>query len=333
MKKQRWLVFGVGILISLAFLWFSLGALELDKVWDAIRTANYGWVIPGVLIYFVSVWVRSWRWAYLLRSSKRMTGTRLFPIMVIGYMGNDLFPFRLGELLRAYVLWRKEGVNLGTTFTTAVVERLFDGLTMVLFVIVGLALIPLDNALVHQAGTIGSVVFLTALVAFLLLASRPDLLRRLAEWFINRLIPVRFRPPLLKLIDGVIEGLQVFRSLGDVLGTFGLTVVVWLLELGKYWLVAQAFPALHLSYPAILLMGGSINLLTALPSLPGYVGTFETGVKILVELGADATAAGGYILVLHALLWLPVVLLGLVFFFREGMTLTDIRSVASSERA
>lgn len=327
---KRWIVLGLGTLISLAFLWWALGDLHLQSVWEGIRTANYGWVLPGLCVYFISVWVRAWRWAYLLRGSKRLSGNSLFSIITIGYMGNDIYPFRLGEVLRAYVLWRREAVNLGTTFTTAIVERLFDGLTMVLFVAVGLAFVPMTG-LLRRAATLGSLVFVGALVVFLALASQPALLRRWASAIITRLIPQRFQATLLGLVEGVVEGLAVFRSFKDVLVTFGFTLVVWLLETGKYWLVSQAF-ALHLNYPTILLMGGAVNLLTALPSLPGYVGIFETGIDILVWTGAVETVAASYVLVLHALLWLPVVLLGLFFFAREGLTWADVRNVARGEK-
>jgi len=328
-NNKRWGVFGLGAMLSLVFLWLALRNLHIAEVWHGIRTANYGWVLPGVAIYFLSVWVRAWRWAYLLRASKPISGNSLFSVITIGYMGNDIFPFRLGEVLRAYILWKREQVNFGTTFTTALAERLFDGLTMVLFVLIGLLFVPL-TALVQQLVIVASVVFVLALIAFLLLAAQPRLLQQLATWFIARLIPPRFRPVVQSLVAGVIAGLEVFRSLRDVLITFGFTLVVWLLETGKYWFVSQAF-GLHLTYPVILLMGGAVNLLTALPSLPGYVGTFELGITILTSIGVAAGPAGSYVLVLHALLWFPVVAVALVFFAREGLSWTEVK-VAVGER-
>ncbi len=329
-NKRRWLVFGLGVVLSLTFLTLALRDLHLGEVWDAMRRAQYGWVVPGLAVYFLSVYVRSWRWAYLLRAAKPLRAARLFPITVIGYMGNDIFPFRLGEVLRAYVLWRKEGVNFGTTFTTAIAERLFDGLTMLLFVVVGLLFIPL-SALLRPLVVVAGAVFVTALLLFLGLASRPALLRSVAQRLIGILIPQRLRPPLLGLVEGVITGLAVFRNGLDVLVTFVLTLLVWLLEVGKYWLVSQAF-ALHLSFPAIMLMSGTVNLLTALPSLPGYVGTFELGIKVLQAIGVPANAAGSYILVLHALLWFPIVALGLVFFLREGLSWSEVQTAAQLEK-
>ncbi|HHS97254.1 MAG TPA: flippase-like domain-containing protein [Chloroflexi bacterium] len=327
--KRRWPLLLLGLAISLFFLWYALRDLHLGEIAAALREARYAWLLPGVAVYFISVWFRSWRWGFLLRASKRISANRLYPVVVIGYMGNDILPFRLGEALRAYVLWRKEGVNIGTTLTTAVLERLFDGLTLVLFVLFGLLFIPL-SAFLNRLVTIASVAFFGALAFFLALAARPDLLRRLAHSLIDRLVPARFRPPLLGFVEGIVDGLESLRSGRDVLVLFGITIWVWLLESLKYWLVSFAFD-LHLSYVDVMLMGGAINLLTALPSLPGYIGTFELGIKILQGIGAPAAPAGSYILVLHAILLLPVTLLGLVFMGIEGVRWAEVRELAGEQ--
>jgi uncharacterized protein (TIRG00374 family) len=321
--RRRWFIIVIGLVVSLGFLWYALRDLHLGEVWTALQGANYWWLVPGVAVYFISVWFRAWRWGFLLRGSKTVSANRLFPVVVIGYMGNDILPFRLGEVLRAYVLWRKEGINVGTTLTTAVLERLFDGLTMVLFVLFGLLFVPL-SAFLSQLVTVASAVFFGALVVFLFLAAQPDLLRRVAHALIGRLVPARFRPPLLGLVEGIVAGLESLRSGRDVLVLFGVTLWVWTLETAKYWLVSFAFADLHLPYVAILLMGGAVNLLTALPSLPGYIGTFELGIKILEGIGAPSAAAGSYILVLHAILLLPVTLLGLAFMAMEGVQWTEV---------
>ncbi len=321
--KRRWPILAVGLVISIALLWYSLGDLHLPQVWAALREANYWWLVPGVAIYFTSVWFRAYRWGFLLRGSKPVSANRLYPIVVIGYMGNDILPFRLGEALRAYILWRKEGINVGATLTTAVLERLFDGLTMVLFVLFGLLFVPLSDFL-SRLVIIASLVFCGALVLFLFLAARPSVLRRVAHLLILRLLPARFRPALLGFVEGVVAGLESLRSGRDVLILFGVTLWVWILETAKYWLVSLAFPGLHLPYVGVVLMGGAVNLLTALPSLPGYVGTFELGIKILEGIGAPAAPAGSYILVLHAILWLPVTLLGLVFMALEQVQWSEV---------
>ncbi len=329
---RRWLALVLGLVVSGGLLWYSLRDLHIEEVAAALREANYWWLVPGVVVYFVSVWFRAYRWGFLLRGSKRLPANRLFPVVVIGYMGNDILPFRLGEVLRAYVLWRKEGINVGATFTTAVLERLFDGLTMVLFVLFGLLFVPLSDFL-SRLVTVASGVFFGALLAFLFLAARPDLLRRVARFFIERLSPPRFRPPLVELVEGVVAGLAGLRRGRDVLVLFGVTLWVWILETAKYWLVSFAFPDLNLRYAGIVLMGGAVNLLTALPALPGYIGTFEVGIKILEGIGAPSAPAGSYILVLHAILLLPVTLLGLLFMAREGVRWAEVTSLGSSSKS
>ncbi|MBC7226023.1 MAG: flippase-like domain-containing protein [Thermoflexales bacterium] len=329
MTKRRWPLLLIGFILSVFFLWFAFRDLHLGEVWDALKTARYIWLIPGVTVYFISVWFRSWRWKFLLRGSKSVPTARLFPVVVIGYMGNDILPFRLGEVLRAYVLWRKEGVHIGTTLTTAILERLFDGLTLVCFVLFGLLFLPL-SAFLGRLVAIASGVFFGALAVFLVLAAHPDRLRRMAHWVLERFVPPRIRSPLLNFLEGVIAGLEGLRSARDVLTLFGITVWVWLLEALKYWLVSFAFD-LHLGYIGVMVMGGAVNLLTALPSLPGYIGTFEVGIKILQGMGAPAALAGSYILVLHAILLIPVTLLGLIFMAVEGVHWTEVSEAARGD--
>jgi hypothetical protein len=178
---------------------------------------------------------------------------------------------------------------------------------------------------------IAGAVFIGALVVFLFLAARPNLLQRIAHAVIGAVVPERFREPLVDLVGGVIDGLECLRSERDVLVVFGVTLWVWILETVKYWLVSFAFD-LQLPYVGIILMGGVVNLLTALPSLPGYIGTFEAGgIKVLEIIGAAPGPAGSYVLVLHAILLIPVTLLGLVFMAREGVRWAEVWEVDRSE--
>ena len=97
---KRW-QFWIGVVISLVFLYLALRGLKLENLGEAIRNANYWWLIPGVAIYFLAVWARAWRWHYLLRPVKIISTRAMFPIVAIGYMGNNIYPARAGELLRA----------------------------------------------------------------------------------------------------------------------------------------------------------------------------------------------------------------------------------------
>lgn len=333
---RRWQLW-LGIAISVLFVYLALNGLKLDKVWHYMQTAHYIWLIPSVAVYFVAVWARTWRWDYMLRPLKHIPLRRLFPVVVIGYMGNNVYPFRAGELLRSYVLRQREGVSIGASLATVIVERVFDGLVMLVFVFVALPFTPIpgDNGRIQSMVIIASIAFFAALIIFFALAALPNQFLRLAEWFSQRLLPARAASPLLDFLHRFLTGLESLRNFRNVLMIFLTSVVIWLLETVKYWFVMHAFD-FQVSFFALMLMNGVVNLATTLPSAPGYVGTFdEPGIEILKLYGIPADIAAAYTLVLHAALWLPITLLGAYYMLREGLGWADFGKavqVAHGER-
>lgn len=322
----------IGILISAVFLWFALRGLKLNEVWTDISQANYLWLLPSVAVYFLAVWVRTWRWDYMLRPLKQISLKRLFPVVVIGYMGNNIYPFRAGELLRSYVLRQRENVSISASLATVVVERVFDGLVMLIFVFVALPIAPIPSPLVRQTVIIASIAFFTALLLFLGLASMPHRAYQLTERVANRLLPTRFRSPLLNFTHKFLDGLLSLKSFRNVLMIFFTSILIWLLETVKYWFVMHAFD-FQVSFFALMLMNGIVNLATTLPSAPGYVGTFDApGIQVLTLYGVSHTVATAYTLVLHAALWLPVTLLGGFYMLQEGLSWADFGKALQSTK-
>ncbi|HEU4328763.1 MAG TPA: lysylphosphatidylglycerol synthase transmembrane domain-containing protein [Roseiflexaceae bacterium] len=309
--------FWIGVIVSVVFLAIAVNGLDLEHFWATVREANYWWLLPGVAVYFGAVWARTWRWHYMLRHIAAIPLRRLFPVVVIGYMGNNVYPARAGEVLRSYVLRRKEGVPISASLATVVLERLFDGLVMLLFVFVTLPFTPLPagfDALV----TVFSVLFLGALFVFLALAARPQRVGRIYAWFVDRLVPLRFRPGVHGLFDRFIVGLQSLRSPRELALIFLSSALIWLTETAKYWVVMHAFPGMDVPFTVLMLMTAVVNLATTLPSSPGYVGTFDVpGIAVLTAYGVPQALATGYTLVLHVALWLPITVLGALFMLFE----------------
>lgn len=316
------LIIGVGI--SAVFIWLALRGLHLPDVWVGLRSADYYWLIPSIAVYFMAVWARTWRWDYLLRPMKRIPLRRLFPIVVIGYMGNNVYPFRAGELLRSFLLRQQEDVSMSSSLATIVVERVFDGLVMLLFVFVALPFAPLPSDTIRLVVILGSVLFLGALLVFFAVAAVPERFLRVTEWFTSRLVPERFRAPILSFAQRFIVGLAALRSGRGLAMIFLTSVVIWLLETVKYWFVMHAFD-FTVSFFALMLMNGIVNLATTLPSAPGYIGTFDgPGIAVLSLYGVDPAIAAAYTLTLHAALWLPITLLGIYYMLRIELRWADI---------
>jgi uncharacterized protein (TIRG00374 family) len=311
------------------FLVIALRNLHLSEVWGVMRSAHYGWIVPGVAVYFFGVWARTWRWDYLLRPMKKIPLQRLFPVVVIGYMGNNVYPARAGELIRAYVLRRREGVSMGASLATIIVERVFDGLVMLIFVFIGLPFTPMP-AWLQTMVIAASLLFFGALALFMALAIKIEWAEAAYGWVIDRVVPERFRVSVRGFADRFMTGLHSLRSGRAVLMLFVTSIVIWLAETVKYWFVMHAF---NFSVPfwVLMLMNGIVNLATTIPSSPGYVGTFDApGIAILNLFGVDRTLAAGYTLVLHAALWLPITLLGFWFMTRESVSWQDFRQAEKS---
>jgi uncharacterized protein (TIRG00374 family) len=324
MKKWQ---FWLGVLISTFFLYFVVRKLDWGNFWLSLITANYWWILPGVAVYFVAVWARAWRWHYLLKPIKSISTRVMFPITCIGYMGNNIYPARAGEVLRAVILKRKEGVPISASLATVIVERIFDGVVMLAFVFVNLTkLAELTDVSVPIAkweisiqdlAIWGSVAFFGALIIFLLAAMFPKITARIGQWFIDRLLPNRIRE------RASIGGLESLRSPLNVLMVFVTSVIIWLLETVKYWFVMHAFN-FSVNFFTLMLMNGVVNLATTIPAAPGYLGTFDApGIAVLQADGINKAVATGYTLVLHLALWVPITLLGAYYLAREGIKWSD----------
>lgn len=328
---KRW-QFWLGVLISAACLYIVLKDMHLVEVWRSLKGAAYGWLVPGVVVYFFAVWARTWRWHYMLRPIKFVALGRLFPVVAIGYMGNNVYPARAGELIRAYVLKRKEGVSISASLATIIVERIFDGVIMLLFVFTSLPFTSLPLWL-HRVVLFGSLLFFGALGFFFMVASSPDRSQRLAEWFIERLLPGRFQKAARGFLGRFLEGLHCLRSGQDVLMIFFTSLVIWLAETVKYWFVMHGF-GFSVPFYVLMLMNGVVNLATTIPSSPGYVGTFDApGIRILEAFGVDYDLASAYTLVLHAALWFPITLLGAWYMWREQVSWREFELASKLRKA
>jgi len=321
---KRW-QFWLGVIISILFMYFALKNLHLADVWTTIKQAKFAWLIPGVAVYFLAVWARAWRWHYLLRPLKKIPTRTMFPIVAIGYMGNNIYPARAGEVLRAYVLKRREDVPVSASLATVIVERVFDGVVMLGFVFLNLPeLAGLNQSSgfignIRQLAIIGAVAFIGALAVFLLAAMYPQVTERVVNWLVERFVPARWQGKISPILTRFLSGLESLRSPKDALMVFITSTIIWLLETGKYWFVMHAFP-FEVSFFALMLMNGIVNLATTLPSAPGYVGTFDApGIALLSAYGVPGEVAAGYTLVLHVALWLPITVLGAYYFLREGL--------------
>ena len=334
---KRW-HFWVGLLISVLFLFIALRGLQIADVWEGIKSADFIWLFPGIIIYFIAVWIRAFRWHLFLRPIKIIPVNKIFPIVTIGYMGNNIYPARAGEILRAVVLKHQHKVPVSASLATIIIERVIDGVIMLGFIILNLSEITTLPGAGEFAETIrsvalwGSIIFISALSFFLLAAVFPERAKNILFLMIEKAIPKNWRGKAKSISQRFIIGLRSLSSPIDVIIIFFVSIVIWLLETGFYWFIMLAFP-FRVSFLTLMLMNGVLNLFTAIPSTPGYVGTFDApGIAMLTAFGVNPEISASYTLLLHAALWLPITIVGGLFFSKVGLDWSKEIDQANMER-
>lgn len=325
--SQR-LVIIIGIVISAAFLYLAFRELHPETFLASISQVDPLWIMIGAATYALAVLVIALRWQFLLRAVKHIPLLPLTQIVAVGYMGNNVYPLRAGEALRVYLLRRNHGVPIAQAATTAVVERAFDGVVMLSFIVVGLLVSGIASPQVESVVSIAAPVFGLAVMTFFVLAARPDWLRALVK-LATRILPDRLADLVLSLGEGVIAGLEGLRSPLYLAGTILCSFLTWAVEALVYWMVMWAF-GLELNYAVALLVVGTVNLAGLIPASPGQVGVYEFFAStVLMAAGIAQDIALAYAIVVHIVIWLPVTVVGFLFLTRMGLSMKSVTQAQS----
>lgn len=323
--KWRWII-GMGV--SALFLWVAFRQIEsVGQITDELGSARYWWLIPAVLLYLAGLAVRAVRWKTLMLPIAVVPYHSIFGILSIGFLVNNILPARLGEIARAFLIGRQHGVSRSGALATIVVERIFDGIVMLLFL--GVATATAGSRIAAESAWLGYLVPMTAAafggaaIVLAVLALAPTFALGVAARFLAP-FPKSARESALQIAAKFISGLGVLQDLklaGSVLLT---SIVAWLLEAGTYITVGQAFGLM--GDPVAYLLSLSVaNLGTMIPSSPGYIGTFEAlithSLKIFDVPDAKALA---YAIVLHLSIWLPPTLIGFFYLWRYNLSLSRL---------
>jgi uncharacterized protein (TIRG00374 family) len=320
--------FWAGVAITVILVWFALRGQDFGEMRDAFRRFDYRYVAPAVLLYFIGVWFRAVRWRILLTPVVEISTRSVLPVVVIGFMANNLLPFRAGELARAYALSKKTGARKTAALATIAVERLFDGITMLGFILGAATVVSLTSDLRHVA-LIAFIVFSAAILLLTLLTVGGDFRDRLIQLVLGPL-PTPLADRIERIAESFLAGLGVLKRRRDLAMVAICSVLAWSFEASMYWMIARGFDdplPETMTVAATTLTTGVANLATLIPSSPGYVGAFETGVTLVVEgaLGVNGALALSYAFLVHAALFFPVTIAGLIVAWRERLSLRAIR--------
>lgn len=309
-----------GLIISALFLFLAFREVDIPRTWDLIRTANFLFLTLAAIATFMQFVVRAWRWRIYLRPLKK-TGflNRLLPIL-IGFAANCVLPARLGEFIRATYIGRREEIIGSSAFATIVIERIFDGFTLLFIFVIGLMATTFPDKLRDLSGSLRA----TALILFLAyilitvfiwgFKYKTDSFLRI----INKLLfflsqPLRSKT--IRIIRNFSLGLVPIKGWrGWVLAIF-YSFLVWALSLFQIQWVAYSIgiPIPFIATFIILTMG---TFGVMIPSAPGFIGTFHLAAQYaFLFYGVTREEALSAAILWHASFFFPTILFGIVAFF------------------
>jgi glycosyltransferase 2 family protein len=310
---------------------FDFGQLE-----NVIASASWLPIFGAGVLLVISLFVRAWRWRVVLNPVARMSFGDVFAAMCIGYMANDLLPFRMGELYRAHVVHQLSGATRSEAFGTIVLERVLDLVFMVPFMAMAILLYPVSPALRQGAIAIGIVTFAGAGFLIWMVLDR-DRALALAERVLN-ILPRKLSKGMIHLLERFTAGLGVLKKSEHLFGLIFSSLLIWVMYAVMIWIVLGALGFLSQGYVAIdenplgavlaILMINTIGFV--IPSAPGAVGTYHGMVTLGLSLmGIPGDRAAGFAILLHALNFIPLTGLGLIYFWKLGLTFSETKRLAS----
>jgi hypothetical protein len=318
---------GIGILISVVCVYLALRGVDLGKTADLLGSARIQWLALGVAGVTADLFFRAIRWQRLIAPIKPVPLRRLSGYMLVGYLANNVLPARLGELVRSHYLGDREGISRSATLGTVIVERVVD--TIVLVGIGAAAILILNvRGVVVSAILVGVALagLLVVALALALAAHRLPGAQHLAA-FLGRW--PRVKGIVLRLRDG----LRVAALPRTVAWAAILSVAAWSCTVVAVLAVGQAL-GIQLTVGEGALLAAGTNLATAIPSGPGYLGTFEyAGQTIAVAFGLPASSGLALALLTHVLTLVVSSAGGIVALVRLGWTGRTAAAAASGAAA
>lgn len=321
-----------GVAISIVFLYWALRGVSPAAFFRELRRANLWLFLASAAVATLTFPARASRWRIILAA--RSAGVRWKPVWhatAIGFMANNVLPARAGELARAYAGSRLVGLPFAASLGSVAVERVFDGLIVVLLMAVAIASADFPTAVTLGstsvstiAGWMGAAFILVLAFLFVLVHAPREGLAWVAA-ALRRALPAPAAEWIVRVTRGFIEGLSILRAPRDFARVVIWSLAVWLINGAAFYLGFLAFHINGLPLTSPLLLQGIVAIGVAIPSSPGFFGLFEAGSRVSLGLyGVPGVAAASFALGTHLGWFVPITAIGLFHLARSGLSLHDI---------
>ena len=350
MKKNFYISFSLGIVLSVAALYFAFKNVPFSELRSYMGTIDSFWVTISVLIVVLCFIFRTLRWQIIVGATRKIGFWQAFHPLMIGFMINCILPGRVGEVARPVILQKNEQVPFSTGLATVAAERTFDFLFLIVFFAIVLATIEINpdldmtfgrfhlnrQTLISVGAGMGklSLVLVAGILTLTIEKSRQwvkkviDIIPAMCFWTgleTRKKIKLKLCTPLSGLVDHLSDGFELLKHPWEMVMCLVLSFLIWGLSAFSYYTMSLGCPGIALSFLEISGVMMIICFFIALPSVPGFWGLWEAGgIFALALFGISTSHAAGYTLANHAVQMFPVILIGLGSAVATGVNILKV---------
>jgi len=316
----------ISIAISAVFLGFAVRNVDWGEALQALRQANYLWMLPTFPITVWTLYIRAQRWRVFLHAVRVPAIRHLLAATNIGFMANMVLPLRMGEVIRPYLVSRREGLPISAVLASVLLERIFDMFTILRLFGVCAILVPVSDQ-IRQWGVMLFTLAIGVGALIALMRWQENLALRAVRALCTPL-PERIGGAVVGFVEGFLKALEMLDSASAFLRAFGWTLYLWAVISLIYVVALIAF---HLPVPLFtgaLVTTTIVAIAVSVPSAPGYIGSFQLGCVLALGIfGVPQSQAIAFSIVVHLTQFVAVIGAGLYSLWTENMSFRDVESV------
>ena len=286
-----------GIIVAAVALWFAARDVDLSQLRAIFAAVHVGWLVCAVGISFTLQVFRAWRWQLELQPLCHVGFGRLWVVTSIAYMAINLLPARAGEIVRPWLLSRREPVTFSNVVGTVLVEKTMDSAVIVFYILIGLLTTSQLPAWVRTGAMVPAVGFVLLLLLVVLVWRRGE---RMVAHAVGRIISKRAGTRMAGVARAIVDGMRVLGAPKLAARVLLLSIALWFLPILSSWVMTRAFQ-LNVPFTAALVVFIFIGFGTALPQAPGMIGTYQYACILALGLfGVPREQALAYGIALNA---------------------------------
>ena len=335
-KKQIIFQYWLGFIFSFMFLDIVFVKLDFRQFFESWYHLNYYLLIPAVCFAVSSCVAQAYRWRIILSNINVFNIYQLFPFVMIGHLANHILPAKAGEFIKSYYLGKSYKVNEVSIFSTVVIERIFDGIMVLSFLLFFILSLSDVKSELMVMGWIGALIYGVALLITVMIFKFKDRIIVIIRYF----LPLKIAGFIEKIVISFADGLQILSNVKKIVHVLGISIIMWCIIAISIVPIQMMFD-FQLPFYSCFAILACISLGLSIPSAPGGIGviSFATIFSMTILLKDAGQAVTNIIyaqivifsILINVVFVLPEILLGVFFTIKTGSKFSALFNQAISE--